>query len=156
MKLYYSPSACSMSPNIVAHEAGIPISLERVDSRAKKTHDGRDFWAINTKGYDPALELDNGEILTEGPTIVQYLADLKPDAKLLPPVGTFERTRVQEKLGYINSELHKTYRPLFDPAATPEVRAERQVYLRKRYGYIETHLAGKPYLFGEQFSVADA
>ena len=156
MKLYYSPSACSMSPNIVAHEAGIPISLERVDSRAKKTHDGRDFWAINPKGYVPALGLDNGEILTEGPTIVQYLADLKPDAKLLPPAGTFERTRVQEMLGYINSELHKSYGPLFDPAATPEVRSERQVYLRKRYGYIETHLAGKSYLFGEQFSVADA
>jgi glutathione S-transferase len=156
MKLYYSPGACSMSPNIVAHEAGIPISLEKVDSRAKKTHDGRDFWAINPKGYVPALELDNGEVLTEGPTIVQYLADLKPDAKLLPPAGTFERTRVQEMLGYINSELHKTYSPLFDPAATAEVRAERAAYLRKRYGYIENHLTGKTYLFGEQFGVADA
>lgn len=156
MKLYYSPSACSMSPNIVAHEAGIQISLEKVDVRSKKTHDGRDFWAINPKGYVPALELDNGEILTEGPAIVQYLADLKPDAKLLPPAGTFERTRVQEMLGYINSELHKTYSPLFDPTATPEVRAERTAYLKKRYGFVEKQLTGKSYLFGEQFSVADA
>ncbi len=145
-----------MSPNIVAHEAGIPISLEKVDGRAKKTHDGRDFWTINPKGYVPALELDNGEILTEGPAIVQYLADLKPDAKLLPPAGTFERTRVQEMLGYINSELHKTYSPLFDPSATPEVKAERITYLKKRYGYVEKHLDGKSYLFGEQFGVADA
>jgi glutathione S-transferase len=155
MKLYYAPGACSMSPNIVAHEAGIPLSLDKVD-RAKKTQDGRDFWAINPKGYVPALELDNGEILTEGPAIVQYLADLKPEARLVPAAGTFERTRVQEMLGYINSELHKTYSPLFNPATPADVRAEREAYLRKRYGFIEHHLAGKQYLFGDHFGIADA
>jgi glutathione S-transferase len=144
-----------MSPNIVAHEAGIPISLEKVDGKTKKTHDGRDFWTINPKGYVPALELDNGEVLTEGPAIVQYLADLKPEAKLVPAAGTFERSRVQEMLGYINSELHKTYSPLFNPASSAELRAEREAYLRKRYGFIEKHLADKQYLFGE-FSIADA
>jgi glutathione S-transferase len=144
-----------MSPHIVAHEAGIPISLDKVD-RAKKTQDGRDFWAINPKGYVPALELDNGEILTEGPAIVQYLADLKPEARLVPPAGTFERTRVQEMLGYINSELHKTYSPLFNPATSAEARAEREAYLRKRYGFIEKHLAGRQYLFDDRFGVADA
>ena len=156
MKLYYSPGACSMSPNIVAHEAGIPISLEKVDGKAKKTHDGRDFWAINPKGYVPALELDNGEVLTEGPAIVQYLADLKPDANLVPAAGTFERARVQEMLGYINSEVHKTYSPLFNPASSPELRAEKEAYLRKRYAHVEKQLAGKSYLFGEQFGIADA
>lgn len=156
MKLYYSPGACSLSPNIVAREAGIPLGLERVDTRSKKTHDGRDFWTINPKGYVPALELDTGEILTEGPAIVQYLADLKPEAKLVPAAGTFERARVQEMLGYINSEVHKTYGPMFSPSTTPEVRAERETYLRKRYGLIEKQLAGKSYLFGEQFGVADA
>ncbi len=156
MKLYYSPGACSMSPNIVAHEAGIPISLERVDGRAKKTHDGRDYWAINPKGYVPALELDDGEVLTEGPAIVQYLADLKPEAKLVPPAGTFERSRVQEMLGYINSEIHKTYSPLFNPNTPAEVRAEREAHLRKRYGFIEKQLTGKSYLFGESFGIADA
>ncbi|CAN5526231.1 glutathione transferase GstA [soil metagenome] len=156
MKLYYSPSACSLSPNIVAHEAGIPISLVKVDVRTKKTQDGRDFWAINPKGYVPALELDNGEVLTEGPAIVQYLADLEPEAKLLPPAGTFERTRVQEMLGYINSELHKAYSPLFNRASTAETRAESAASLLKRYGFIEKHLIGKSYLFGEQFGVADA
>ncbi len=156
MKLYYSPGACSMSPNIVAHEAGIPVTLERVDGRAKKTHDGRDFWAINPKGYVPTLELDDGEILTEGPAIVQYLADLKPEANLIPPAGTFARTRVQEMLGYINSEIHKSYSPLFNPNATPEVRAERTAYLHKRYAIIEKQLEGKTYLFGDQFTIADA
>ena len=145
-----------MSPHIVAHEAGLAVALDKIDNKAKTTSDGRDFWAINPKGYVPALELDNGEVLTEGPAIVQYLADLKPEARLLPPAGTFERTRVQEMLGYINSELHKTYSPLFNPASSAEVRAERETYLRKRYGLVEKQLAGKPYLFGEQFGVADA
>lgn len=145
-----------MSPNIIAHEAGIPLGLERVDGRAKKTHDGRDFWAINPKGYVPALELDNGEVLTEGPAIAQYLADLKPEAGLVPPAGTLDRVRVQEMLGYINSEIHKAYSPLFNPAVSAEVRADREAYLQKRYRFIEQHLAGKTYLFGEQFSIADA
>jgi glutathione S-transferase len=104
----------------------------------------------------PALELPDGSVLTEGPTIVSYLADQKPDSKLLPPPGTLERYRVQESLGYINSEIHKTYSPLFNPNTTPELRADRIGYLRKRYAVLDKQLAKGPYLFGEHFTVADA
>jgi glutathione S-transferase len=156
MKLYFSPGACSLSPHIIAQEVGIPLTLVKVDTASKKLADGGDYWAVNPKGYVPAVELDNGELLTEGPTIVQYLADRKPDAKLLPPAGTMERYRVQEMLGYINSEIHKTYSPLFRPTTTPELRKDREEYLRKRYGLVEKQLAKGPYLFGEQFTVADA
>ena len=156
MKLYFSPGACSLSPHIVAQEVGIPLTLVKVDTQKKTLADGGDYWAVNPKGYVPAMELDNGELLTEGPTIVQYLADKKPDAKLLPPAGTMERYRVQEMLGYINSEIHKTYSPLFRPTTTPELRKDREEYLRKRYGLVEKQLAKGPYLFGEQFTVADA
>ena len=156
MKLYFSPGACSLSPHIVAHEIGLSLALTRVDTSTKKTADGGDFWAVNPKGYVPALELADGAILTEGPTIVQYLADQQPEAKLLPPPGTVERYRVQEMLGYINSELHKTYSPLFNPKTLPETREDRLAYLRKRYALLEKQLANGPYLFGEQFTVADA
>ena len=156
MKLYFTPAACSLSPHIVAHEAGIPLTLAKVDTQTKKLADGGDYWAVNPKGYVPALQLDNGEVLTEGPAIVQYLADQKPAANLVPAAGTFERYRVQEMLGYINSEIHKTFSPLFRPTTLPEVRKEREEYLRKRYTPIEQKLAKGPYLFGEQFTVADA
>jgi len=156
MKLYFSPGACSLSPHIVAHELGIPLTLEKVDTATKKTHDGRDFWKINPKGYVPALELDNGEILTEGPAIVQYLADKNPAANLVPASGTLERYRMQEMLGYINSEIHKAYSPLFNPKTSSELREEREAYLRRRYGLLEKLLAGKTYLFGDQFTIADA
>lgn len=156
MKLYFAPGACSLSPHIVAHELGIPLTLAKVDTSTKKVADGSDFWAVNPKGYVPALGLESGEVLTEGTAIVQYLADSKPDGKLVPANGTLERYRVQEMLGYINSELHKSYSPLFNSKTPPEVRQDREEYLRKRYGYIEKQLAGKSYLFGEQFTVADA
>jgi glutathione S-transferase len=156
MKLYFSPGACSLSPHIVAHEAGLPVTLAKVDTRAKKTADGKDFLAINPKGYVPALELDDGQLLTEGPAIVQYLADQKPDSKLVPAVGTLERYRVLEMLGYVNSEIHKTYSPLFNDKTTPEVRAEREEYLKKRYALVDRMLVGNDYLFGKQFTVADA
>ena len=156
MKLYYATGACSLSPHIVAREAGLEVSLVKVDLATKQTSDGRDFTAINPKGYVPAIELDNGELLTEGPAIVQYLADLRPDAGLAPAAGTLARYRLQELLGYINSELHKTYGPLFNSKITPELRQDREAYLRKRYGLIEKLLAGKSYLLGDHFSVADA
>jgi glutathione S-transferase len=156
MKLYFFPGACSLSPHIVARELGIELTLEKVDNSTKKLADGSDFLAVNPKGYVPALGLDNGEVLTEGPAIVQYLADSKPDAKLAPANGTFERYRLQEILGYINSELHKSYSPLFNPKSSPELKKDREDYLQKRYGLIEKQLAGKSYLFGEQFTVADA
>lgn len=154
MKLYFSPGACSLSPNIVAHEAGLPLDLIKVTD--KKTPDGRDFWQINPKGYVPALELDDGALLTEGPAIVQYLADRNPEAGLAPAAGTMERYRLQEMLGFISSELHKTYSPLFTPGTTDEVRAERIAYLNRRYRTVEAALEGKSYLFGDQFTVADA
>src|ERR1043165_3467683 len=157
MKLYFSPGACSLSPHIVANEVGLPITLEKVDTATKKVvADGSDYWAINPKGYVPALRLDDGELLTEGPAIVQHLADQKPDAGVIPANGTFQRYRVQEMLGYINSEIHKTYSPLFRPTTTPELRQEREEYLRKRYKLVDERLARGPYLFGDQFTVADA
>jgi Glutathione S-transferase len=156
MKLYYSPGACSLSPHIVALEAGIDLPLEKVDSKAKRTETDADFWQINPKGYVPALALDNGELLTEGTAIVQYLADLKPASGLAPANGTLARYRLQEMLGYINSELHKTYSPLFKPETPAEVRQERKEYLRKRYALLEGILAKQPWLLGEHFTAADA
>jgi glutathione S-transferase len=155
MKLYFSPGACSLASHIVAREAGLNIALEKVDLRAKKTESGQDFSAINPKGYVPALELDNGELLTEGTAIMPFLAGQAPAAKLVPE-GPLGQARAQEMLGYINSEIHKSYSPLFNPQTPPEVREERIAYLRRRYSLIEQTLAGKSFLFGEQFSIADA
>jgi glutathione S-transferase len=156
MKLYFSQGACSLSPNIVAHEAGLPITLERIDMKAKKTAGGADFMVINPKGYVPALELDDGQLLTEGPAIVQYLADQKPESGLVPKAGTLERYRVQEMLGYINSEIHKAYSPLFTPGTPAETRDAQIAHLKKRYALLDARLAKQPYLFGDTFSVADA
>ena len=156
MKLYYSAGACSLAPHITAIEAGIPLTLEKTDTATKRTAAGEDYWTINPKGYVPALRLDDGELLTEGPVISQFLADLKPASGLAPPAGTRERYRLQETLGYINSEIHKTYSPLFKPDVLPAVRAEREEYLRRRYALIEAQLAKGPYLFGERFTIADA
>jgi len=156
MKLYYSPGACSLSPHIVARELGLDLTLEKVDTKTKQTETGRDFLQVNPKGYVPALELASGEVLTEGTAIVQYLADRKPEAKLAPANGTFERARLQETLGYISTELHKTYTPLFYPTTPAEVKQERKDYLRKRYDLIEQTLTKQPYLLGNEFTVADA
>jgi glutathione S-transferase len=156
MKLYYSPGACSLSPHIVAKESGIPLELVKVDLETKTIREEGDFWAINPKGYVPALELDDGAILTEVPVIVQYLADAKPDAALAPANGTFERARVQEMLNFITSEIHKTYTPLFNPGVHPAVREDRLAYLQKRYAWLEKHLEGRKYLVGEGFTIADA
>ena len=156
MKLFYAPGACSLSPHIVAHEAGIDLELVRVDTKTKTVEKDGDFWTVNPKGYVPALELDNGEILTEGPAIVQYLADRRPDAGLAPAHGTLARYRLQEMLSYITSEIHKTYSPLFSPKVTAEVRAERIEYLKRRYAFIDRHLADHDYLVGDRFTAADA
>lgn len=156
MKLYYSPGACSLSPHIVALEAGIPLTLEKVDGKAKRTEGGADFWQINPKGYVPVLALDDGELLTEGPAIVQYLADQKPASGLAPANGTTARYRLQEMLGYINSEIHKSYSPLFKPDTPEDTRAERKEYLKRRYQFIEDVLAKQPFLLGDAFTAADA
>ncbi|MGB5131119.1 MAG: glutathione transferase GstA [Steroidobacteraceae bacterium] len=156
MKLFYSPGACSLSPHIVAQEAGIDLQLVKVDTKTKTIAADGDYWAINPKGYVPAIEAENGEVLTEGPAIVQYLADLKPESNLAPANGTWARTRLQETLNYITSEIHKTYSPLFNPKTPEEVRTERKEYLRKRYALLDRQLEGRKYLFGEQFTIADA
>src|SRR5690606_440617 len=156
MKLYYTPGACSLAPHIVAQEAGIELALEKVDLETKKTGSGRDYFSVNPKGYVPALELDNGEILTEGPVIAQYLADLKPDSGLAPPNGTWERYRLQEMLAFISTEIHKGYGPFFDPRLTPEAREERVAYMRKRFDLVDRWLDGKEFLLGGRFTAADA
>ena len=156
MKLYYSPGACSLSPHIVAHELGAALSIEKVDTKTKRTETGRDYWQINPKGYVPALELDNGEVLTEGPAIVQYLADQKGNTQLAPANGTLARARLQEMLNYITSEIHKTYSPLFKDDTPEATREERKAYLTRRYEYIERILAKQQWLLGDHFTVADA
>jgi len=156
MKLFYASGACSLSPHIVAQEAGIELSLQKVDLKTKTIASQGDFLTVNPKGYVPVLQLDDGQVLTEGPVIGQYLADLKPEKGLAPKAGTLPRYRLQEWLGYINSELHKTYSPLFSPATPAETRAERLAYLAKRYALVEKQLASHPYLLGESFTVADA
>jgi glutathione S-transferase len=156
LKLYFAPGACSLSPHIIAREAQLNIELDKVDFATKKTASGKDFLSINPKGYVPALELDNGQVLTENPAIALYLADQKPASKLAPAAGSLERYRTLEMLSYINSEIHKSYSPLFNPKIAPEARQDRIDYLHKRYAFVEKALSDKPYLFGENFSVADA
>lgn len=156
MKLYYSPGACSLSPHIVAREAGIDVELVRVDTRTKTIAADGDYWNVNPKGYVPAIEAENGEVLTEGPAIVQYLADLRPESQLAPANGSWARTRLQETLNYITSEIHKSYSPLFKADVLPQVRAERVEYLRRRYAFLDRQLEGRKYLFGDQFTIADA
>lgn len=156
MKLYYSPGACSLAPHITARELGIPLELVKTDTKKGKTEAGADYSAINPKRYVPVLELDDGQVLTEGPVISQYLADSKPGRGLAPACGTMERYRLQELLGYLNSEIHKTYSPLFNPATPAETRAERAEYLKKRYALVEAWLAKGPYLTGDTFTIADA
>ena len=156
MKLYYSPGACSLSPHIVAREAGLDVALEKVNTKLHTYDGGADYYGVNPKGYVPALEISAGEVLTEGPAIVQYLGDKKPGSGLVPAAGTLERYRLQEMLGYINSEIHKTYSPLFNPNTTPEAADERRAYLKKRYKLLDEKLAEKPFLLGDKFGAADA
>ncbi len=155
MKLYYAPGACSLSPHIVACEAGIDLQLEKVDTKSHTFNGGSDFYKVNPKGYVPALEIKAGDVLTEGPAIVQYLGDQKPQSGIVPPAGSTERYRLQEMLGFINSEIHKTYSPLFGKPSE-EVANERREYLKKRYAYLEGILATQQYLVGNKFSAADA
>jgi glutathione S-transferase len=156
MKLYYSPGACSLSPHIVATEAGIPIELEKVDLAKHQTASGKDFMAINPKGYVPTLQLDDGSVLTEGPAIVQYLADQKPASGLAPANGTPDRYRVQEWLNFIGTELHKNFGPLFNPATPDAVKESSKANIAKRLAYLNDQLANRQYLMGNNFTVADA
>jgi glutathione S-transferase len=156
MKLYFSPGACSLSPHIILREAGAKFELEQVDNREKKTKSGQDYWAINPKGQVPVLELDSGERLTEGPIIVQYIADQKPGSGLAPPAGTMERYRVQEWLNFTTSELHKTFGPIFRPTTPDAYKTISKENLGKRFDWLDKQLAGRQYLMGDKFTIADA
>jgi len=155
IKLYYSPGACSLSPHIVLREAGVPFEIEKVNLKTKKTDAGIDYDTINPKSYVPALVMNNGELLTEGPAIVQYVADLAPEKKLAPPAGTLERYRLQEWLNYISTEIHKSFSTLFNPEATEDIKGAAKARLSKRFGYAASALEEKNYLLGGTFSVAD-
>jgi glutathione S-transferase len=156
MKLYYFPGACALSPHIVLLEAGLPYTLEKIDNASKKTASGSDYLTINSKGAVPALELDDGRVLTEGPAIVQYLADQKPESGLAPRAGTFERYQLMEILNYITSEVHKGFSPLFNPKISADWKASALAGLEKKFAWLSSFLGSKPYLLGDKFSVADA
>jgi glutathione S-transferase len=156
MKLYFSPGACSLSAHIVLREAGLQFDLDQVDLRAKKTADGKDFYAISPNGYVPALQLKSGEVLTEGPAIVQYLADLVPDKNLAAPQGSMERYHLMESLNFITSELHKTFTPLFIDTTVEETRNAVRATLGKRIAFVNTELGKSSFFRSEHFSVADA
>jgi len=156
MKLYYMKGACSLASYISFNEAGLKFEAIKVDHDTHKTPDGEDFNAINTKGYVPALRLDNGELLTENVAVLQYIADRNPASKLAPAAGTMERYRLMEWLSYINSEVHKSFGALFSPDASEDVKQFARNNLTKRVDWLEKALGSKTFLMGEQFTVADA
>ena len=155
MKLYYAPGACSLSPHIALLEAGLPYDLVKVDLRAKKLENGDDYLKINPKGQVPALALDSGELITEGPVIVQMIADKVPAKNLAPARDSTERYKLQEWLTYINGELHKNIGPLFNPALSDEAKGVFKDRAMGKFKYLDGQLAGREYLMGKQFTVAD-
>ena len=156
MKLYYFPAACSQASNIALREAGLKFELVKVDRHTKKAADGLDFNEVNPKGYVPALTLDSGEVLTENVTVLQYIADRNPAAKLAPAAGTMQRYRLMEWLSFINSEVHKAFSPLFRQDAPEDTKQYTRKNLVTRFDYLERALGTKAFLMGEQFTVADA
>jgi glutathione S-transferase len=156
MKLYYSPGACSLSPHIVVREAGLPFTLVKASTKTHQLDDGTDYYTINPKGYVPLLELDNGERLSEGPAIVQYLADRNPASGLAPPAGTMERYRLQEWLNFISSELHKQFSPMFAANTPAEYKELLKDKISKRFDWLSGQLQGRDYLLAKQFTAADA
>lgn len=155
MKLYFRPGASSLSPHIALRETDLAFDLEKVDTVTKKTETGADYLAINPKGYVPALQLDDGQVLTEGPAIVQYIADRAPASRLAPAAGTLERYRLAEWLNYISTELHKGFLPLFSPKAPDEWKAVAREQIAAKFGFLAKQLEGKQYLMGDTFTVAD-
>jgi len=155
MKLYFSPGACSLSPHIALLEAGLPFTLEMASTKTHQLKDGTDFYTINPLGYVPVLELDNGQRLREGPAIVQYIADQAPASKLAPANGTFERYQLQEWLGFIGTDVHKGFSPLFNPNMPDTVKDMARVQVLKRLTWVDSQLAGKDFLMGANFTVAD-
>ncbi|HZH28565.1 MAG TPA: glutathione transferase GstA [Azospirillaceae bacterium] len=154
--LYYSPGTCSLSPHILLREAGLPFELQHVELMSKELKGGGTLFSISPLGQVPVLKLDNGEILTEGPAIVQYIADQVPAAKLAPANGTLERYKLQSWLNFITSELHKTFTPLFNPTTVEETRKVFLDRLNNKLGHLDNHLSDKPYIMGADFTVADA
>ena len=155
MKLYYSPGACSLSPHIALLEAGLPYDLVKVDLKAKKLENGDDYLKVNPKGQVPALGLDNGELMTEGPVIVQMIADKVAGKNLAPAIGTAERYRLQEWLNFITTELHKNFGPMFSPVLADDAKAFFKDRVMAKFKYVDGALAGRDYLMGKQFTVAD-
>ena len=155
MKLYYSPGACSLSPHIALQEAGLAYTPVLASTKSHKLQDGTDYYTINALGYVPVLELDNGERLREGPAIVQYIADQVPDKQLAPANGTLARYRLQEWLTFIGTELHKGFSPLFNPSTPEDYKPMVRERLLQRLQWVDGQLAGKQYLMGDQFTVAD-
>jgi glutathione S-transferase len=156
MKLYFSPGACSLAPHIVLREAGLSFSLEKVDTEKHVTAAGLDYYKVNPKGQVPLLVLDDGDVLSEGPIIAQYIADLAPQAKLIPAAGTRARIKVMEWQNYITSELHKSFTPLFSSEFDATAKTLHATLLRKKYEWMNSQLANKEYLAGDTFTVADA
>ncbi len=155
MKLYYSPGACSLSPHIALHEAGLSFTAVKAPTKTHKLDDGTDYYTINPLGYVPLLELDDGTRLTEGPAIVQYIADQVPAKNLAPANGTLARYQMQSWLTFIGTELHKNFGPLFNPATPEDFKTATKDKLIGRLQWVDKQLAGKDYLMGAQFSVAD-
>jgi glutathione S-transferase len=155
LKLYYSPGACSLSPHIALHESGLEHELVRAPTKTHKLDDGTDYYTINPLGYVPLLELEDGTRLTEGPAIVQYIADQVPDRKLAPPNGTLARTKLQSWLNFVSTELHKGFSPLFNPATPEEYKASVKERLLSRLKWVDEQLEGKTWLTGDDFTVAD-
>jgi glutathione S-transferase len=156
MKLYYSPGACSLSPHIVMREAGLAFEAVKAPTKTHQLDDGTDYYTINPLGYVPLLELDDGTRLREGPAILQYIADQVPTKNLAPANGTLPRYRLQEWLTFIGTELHQKSSPLFNPKMPEEAKQIFRERLLGRYKWLDGELAGKQYLMGEHFSVADA
>ena len=155
MKLYYSPGACSLSPHIALHEAGLAFEAIAAPTKTHKLPDGTDFYSINPLGYVPYLTLDDGRSLHEGPAIVQYIADQVPEKNLAPANGTYERYKLQEWLTFIGTEVHKSFSPLFTPGTPEETKAAAVAQITKRLAWVDGELAGKDYLMGSTFTVAD-
>jgi len=156
MKLYYAPAACSLASHIALLEAGLKFTAEKVDLRQKKLSDGSDFCQINPQGYVPALQLKNGEILTEGPAILQYIADQAPASNLAPANGSFARYKLQSWLNFIATELHKNFTPLFDPTAAEVTKDAARQKLGQRLDQLDQQLAALQHLVGDYFTIADA
>lgn len=156
MQLYYYPGACSLAPHIALREAGLEFELKKVDIRTRKVEGGGDFMQVNSKGYVPALVLASGEVLTEAPVILEYIADRKPESGLAPRSGTIERYRVEEWLNFTSSEIHKSFTPLFMPGTGAEWKSGATGMLARRFDWLDKQLAGRTHLVGERFTVADA